>query len=123
MIKTPMMFADAGARLLTSLDAEDAHAATIRLLKAGLGPREVREADPRLQTQVAGLSFPNPLGLAAGFDKNAEARRRAPCSLGSGLWRRAPSRPGLSRATPARAFFAFAPRRRSSTDMVSTMKG
>lgn len=57
--------------LLHALDAETAHGLTIAALKAL--PRAVPEAhDPRLRVDVFGLSFPNPLGLAAGFDKNAE---------------------------------------------------
>jgi dihydroorotate dehydrogenase len=57
---------------LHSLDAEQAHRITIAGLKSGL----VASARPRnieaLATQLFGLSFPNPVGLAPGFDKNAE---------------------------------------------------
>ena len=58
---------------LTFLDPERAHGATIRALKLGLArtmPR--RTDDPILATKVWNLSFPNPVGLAAGFDKHAE---------------------------------------------------
>jgi dihydroorotate dehydrogenase len=58
-------------RALHLLDPEDAHLATIAALKAGLGPRAPAE-DPALSTGLAGLRLPNPVGLAAGFDKNAE---------------------------------------------------
>lgn len=58
--------------LLFRLDPEDAHKLTIALLKTGLGPRG-RFDDPLLHTKVCGLGFPNPIGLAAGFDKQAEA--------------------------------------------------
>ena len=54
-----------------ALEAERAHRLTIRSLKlfpAGLPA----EPDPMLATNVAGLDFPNPVGLAAGFDKDAE---------------------------------------------------
>ena len=61
------------ARSLRLLDAEDAHRLTLRALKAGLGPAASRRADPILATRLAGLDLPNPIGLAAGFDKNAEA--------------------------------------------------
>ena len=57
--------------LLFTLDAERAHRATIRALKlkpAGVAPA----TDPRLAIEVAGLRFPNPVGLAAGFDKDAQ---------------------------------------------------
>jgi len=63
-----------GARALQVLPAEDAHRTTIRLLKAGLGPRE-NARDPALAIDLAGLALPNPVGLAAGFDKNAEVAR------------------------------------------------
>ena len=61
-----------GTACLRRLPAESAHLTTIRLLKAGLGPKGgVIERD-ELRTEVGGLSLPNPVGLAAGFDKNAE---------------------------------------------------
>jgi dihydroorotate dehydrogenase len=61
------------ARALRCLDPEDAHRATIRALAAGLGPRDWGADDPVLRTDIAGLKLPNCVGLAAGFDKNAEA--------------------------------------------------
>ncbi len=57
--------------LLFRLDAEVAHGLTLRLLKAGLHPR-APEDPPSLKIKVAGLRFLNPVGMAAGFDKNAE---------------------------------------------------
>jgi dihydroorotate dehydrogenase len=57
--------------LLHGLDAETAHGLTIRAL-AALPGGGAPAADPRLAVDVFGLRFPNPLGLAAGFDKNAE---------------------------------------------------
>lgn len=71
-MRPPLILADFGAKALTLLDPEEAHRLTVRLLKSGAGPK-VDVGDARLATRVAGLSFPNPLGLAAGFDKNAEA--------------------------------------------------
>lgn len=59
-------------RLLLNMDPEKVHGLTIRLLKAGLGPRQSYD-DPVLCTNVWGRDFRNPLGLAAGFDKDAEA--------------------------------------------------
>ncbi|HZZ37136.1 MAG TPA: quinone-dependent dihydroorotate dehydrogenase [Caulobacteraceae bacterium] len=56
---------------LRNLDPEDAHTLAIAGLKLGLGPRAPAD-DPILATEVAGLSLPNPVGLAPGFDKNAE---------------------------------------------------
>jgi len=61
--------------LFFALDAERAHRLTIGALKAlppGPAPRE----DPRLAIRLAGLDFPNPVGLAAGFDKDAEVHRQ-----------------------------------------------
>jgi len=57
--------------LVFALDAERAHRLTIRALKA-LPAGKPAEADDVLATRVAGLDFPNPIGLAAGFDKDAE---------------------------------------------------
>lgn len=53
------------------LDPEDAHALALRALTSIPLPRPAPD-DPRLKTKAIGLAFPNPLGLAAGFDKNAE---------------------------------------------------
>ena len=58
--------------LLHRLQPETAHDLTLWALKAGLAGRDARKDDPRLATSVLGLKVPNPLGLAAGFDKNAE---------------------------------------------------
>jgi len=59
--------------LLFRLDAERAHGLTIRALNSPLGPQSVRPDDPRLGRRLIGLDFPNPLGMAAGFDKNGQA--------------------------------------------------
>ena len=58
--------------LLRRLEPERAHALTIAALKRGLVPRPPVPADPILRTRVWGLDFPNPVGLAPGFDKHAE---------------------------------------------------
>lgn len=64
---------DVGAAGLRLLPAETAHRATLGLLKAGQGLiPHAGGADPRLSQRVFGLDFSNPIGLAAGFDKNAE---------------------------------------------------
>jgi len=57
---------------LFTFDPETAHGLSIKALKLGLGTRARLKPDPRLAVEVAGLRFPNPLGLAAGYDKNAE---------------------------------------------------
>jgi dihydroorotate dehydrogenase len=59
--------------LLRRLDPESAHRAAIAALKAGLGPRRPAAGSPRLSTRLGPLEIANPVGLAAGFDKNAEA--------------------------------------------------
>ncbi len=61
--------------VLRRLEPEYAHRVTVRALSMGLGPVQRMADDPALATRVFGLDFPNPLGLAAGFDKNAEAWR------------------------------------------------
>jgi dihydroorotate dehydrogenase len=57
--------------LVFALDAERAHRLTIAALKR-LPPGAPPEPDRVLAIRVAGLDFPNPIGLAAGFDKDAE---------------------------------------------------
>ena len=59
--------------LLRRTDPETAHGLALKALRAGLGPRRGTLSSPRLKTGLAGLDLPNPLGLAAGFDKNAVA--------------------------------------------------
>ena len=63
----------AGLALLRRIDPERAHGLALTALNAGLGPRGGSMTSPRLRTRIAGLDLPNPLGLAAGFDKNAVA--------------------------------------------------
>ena len=58
--------------LLRWLDAEDAHRLAIQGLKL-LPQVRPRADDARLAVRAFGLNFPNPVGMAAGFDKNAEA--------------------------------------------------
>jgi len=53
------------------LSPEDAHEATLKMLEAGLYPRASGCDDPILAQRVMGLDFPNPIGIAAGFDKDA----------------------------------------------------
>lgn len=61
-----------GQSLLFSLDPETAHGLSIAALRTGLVPAGRPSDDPRLAVAVAGLSFPNPLGMAAGYDKNGD---------------------------------------------------
>jgi dihydroorotate dehydrogenase len=59
--------------LVAKLEPEAAHRLTIRALQWGLVRAPPEVPDPRLATRLFGLDFPNPIGLAAGADKNAEA--------------------------------------------------
>lgn len=70
-------------RVLHQIDAETAHGMTIRALTM-MPRRAPPAADPRLKVSLFGLDFTNPLGLAAGFDKNAEVPD-AMLSLGFGF--------------------------------------
>lgn len=58
--------------LLRWFDPEDAHRMAIHGLRL-LPPVRLRPDDPKLAVRAFGLNFPNPIGMAAGFDKSAEA--------------------------------------------------
>ena len=57
--------------VLGRLDPETAHELTLWALRHGLGPARAVADDPVLAVRLWGRDFANPLGLAAGFDKNA----------------------------------------------------
>jgi dihydroorotate dehydrogenase len=59
-------------KVLQRFDAEAAHGLAIRALKAGLVPKDRKLDDDRLGVELWGRRLSNPIGLAAGFDKNAE---------------------------------------------------
>jgi dihydroorotate dehydrogenase len=59
--------------LLFTLSPETAHTLSIRALKSGLLPGVKQTSDPVLESKLFGLTFANPIGLSAGYDKNAEA--------------------------------------------------
>jgi dihydroorotate dehydrogenase len=61
-----------GQKILFSLDPETAHGLSITALKCGLPVGPGAKTDKRLKVHAGGLDFPNPLGMAAGYDKNAE---------------------------------------------------
>ncbi len=73
-----------GRRLLFAFDPETAHGMSISALRCGLPVASRPPQDPRLTVSVCGLDFPNPLGMAAGYDKNAEVPD-ALLSLGFGF--------------------------------------
>ena len=58
---------------LHKVDPEAAHGLSIKALTMGLTPAPGPVTSARLKTSLAGIDLPNPVGLAAGFDKNAEA--------------------------------------------------
>jgi dihydroorotate dehydrogenase len=62
-----------GLRALHQIDPEAAHGLAISALRMGLAPMPGPVTSDRLKTTLAGLDLPNPVGLAAGFDKNATA--------------------------------------------------
>ena len=62
-----------GLAALHRLDPEVAHGLSIRALQLGLAPLPGPVTSPRLATTLAGLDLSNPVGLAAGYDKNATA--------------------------------------------------
>ncbi len=64
---------DLAAAVLRLADPERAHEASLLGLRAGLGARRRGDRFVRLRTTLAGLDLPNPIGLAAGYDKNAIA--------------------------------------------------
>ncbi|MAY44707.1 MAG: dihydroorotate dehydrogenase (quinone) [Rhodobacteraceae bacterium] len=63
----------AGLAVLRRMDPETAHGLALKALASGLVRPDAPVRSPRLATRLAGLDLPNPLGLAAGFDKNAGA--------------------------------------------------
>ncbi|MGZ5917483.1 MAG: quinone-dependent dihydroorotate dehydrogenase [Methyloceanibacter sp.] len=71
-----------GRALLQALDPERAHDLAVNSLELGLYPRTTLPDDPRLAQDIWGLHFENPVGMAAGFDKDA---RVVEALLGTGF--------------------------------------
>ena len=76
-----------GLKLLHQFDPEHAHGLSIQALKLGLAPLHGGPVHtPRLETSLGGMTLRNPVGLGAGYDKNAEAL--APMAkAGFGFWK------------------------------------
>ena len=72
----------AGLAALHRLDPETAHGLALKALRLGLAPQTATPTSPRITTRLGDLELPNPVGLAAGFDKNATA---VDALLGSGF--------------------------------------
>lgn len=62
-----------GLTALRCLDPETAHGLALKALRAGLAGGNGAITTERLRSSIAGIEFPNPVGIAAGFDKNAVA--------------------------------------------------
>ena len=62
-----------GLSVMQRMEPERAHGLAISALKTGLLPAPGPVTSPLLETRLADMTLPNPVGLAAGFDKNAEA--------------------------------------------------
>jgi dihydroorotate dehydrogenase len=69
---------------LFAMEPEDAHEFSIRMLEAGLYPRDTSPTPAELATEAFGLRFPNPIGIAAGYDKDARVPQ-AVLGLGCGF--------------------------------------
>ena len=67
------MLEQIGTRALRRLDPETAHGLALKALHSGIVALPGTVTSPRLKTRIAGFDLPNPVGLAAGFDKNATA--------------------------------------------------
>ena len=67
------IFESAGLKLLRLSNPEFAHNVAIKALSLGLTPKPKTRVFENLKTSVGGLELDSPIGLAAGFDKNAEA--------------------------------------------------
>jgi dihydroorotate dehydrogenase len=65
-----------GQKLLLALDPERAHDLTLKTIELGVYPRMSGSDHPHLRQTVFGLDFPNPIGIAPGFDKNARVPRQ-----------------------------------------------
>ena len=74
LLRVPAV-ANLGRDALLRMDPEIAHATTITALRLGLAPEQSAADPPELKTHLCGLELNSPVGMAAGFDKNAEVPR------------------------------------------------
>jgi len=74
LLKMPLV-RDMTRDSLLKMDPETAHGATITALRLGLAPQQDGPDPKELRTSLCGLELSNPVGMAAGFDKNAEVPR------------------------------------------------
>ena len=98
-----------GQTLLLVLDPERAHDLTLKTLELGIYPRAEGD-DARLTQRLFGLDFPNPLGMAPGFDKDARVPRQL-LDMGFGFVEVGTLTPKAQRGNPApRVFRSMADR-------------
>lgn len=101
---------DLARPFLFALDPETAHELTLRALELGVYPRCAAEADRALEIPVWGLVFPNPVGIAAGFDKDARVPD-AVLGLGCGYAEVGTTTPAPQAGNPAPRVFRLIPDR------------
>jgi dihydroorotate dehydrogenase len=94
---------DLAPPLLSLLSPEQAHEATLKSLQLGLFPRSPPD-HPSLASRFAGLALPNPIGIAAGFDKDARVVD-AVLKLGSGFAEVGTVTPRAQRGNPRPRIF------------------
>jgi len=98
---------DLAPRLLTLLPPEEAHEFTLRTMEHGLFPRAAGPDHPSLTLSFAGLTLPNPLGVAAGFDKDGRVPD-ALLSMGCGFAEIGSVTPLAQMGNPAARVFRLA---------------
>jgi len=101
---------DLARPLLLSLDPETAHELTLRALELGAYPRCAGGAPAALAVSAFGLDFPNPIGIAAGFDKDARVPD-AVLGLGCGFAEVGTTTPEPQPGNPAPRVFRLVPDR------------
>jgi dihydroorotate dehydrogenase len=97
-------FFDLARPMLFALSPEDAHELTLRSLEMGIYPRPSAPDDPSLAIDLWGLRFPNPIGIAAGFDKDARVAD-AVLGLGCGFAEAGTTTPLAQSGNPAPRVF------------------
>lgn len=96
--------------VLFALEPETAHEVTLRTLELGVYPRGSAERNRALEVRLWGLTFPNPLGVAAGFDKDARVPD-AVLGLGCGFAEIGTTTPLPQPGNPAPRVFRLIPDR------------
>jgi dihydroorotate dehydrogenase len=99
-----------GQAVLLAFDPERAHELAVKTLELGIYPRASGPDDARLRQTVFGLDFPNPIGMAAGFDKDARVPREL-LSMGFGFVEVGTLTPKPQAGNPSPRIFRSAPDR------------